>query len=145
MAVVSFDVDQGALADAAAGGGGGVVPEGAYVLRVKSTSWDPPKQQGAFPRFVLKCEILWSFNGGNIGKTVTRRLSMSPKAIPYFTIPFMQAAGVDWYLTQHGNAVHSFTQPMAGNDPSKGAAYNKKADMRSWEAMKVFFDEVLGK
>jgi len=30
----------------------------------------------------------------------------------------------------------------AGDDPSKGAAYDEKADHRSWEAMKVFFAEI---
>jgi len=54
-------------------------------------------------------------------------------------------ASVDWQMIYYSHAVHSFTQPMAGDDPSKGAAYNEKADMRSWEHMKVFFDEALGK
>lgn len=49
---------------------------------------------------------------------------------------------VDWQLIAYGGAVHSFTQPMAGNDNSKGAAYNKAADQRSWEAMKQFFAEL---
>ena len=56
----------------------------------------------------------------------------------------MRAAKVDWQLIQYGGAVHSFTQPMAGNDNSKGAAYNEKADMRSWQAMKDFFNEIFG-
>ena len=42
----------------------------------------------------------------------------------------------------YSGAVHAFTQPMAGNDNSKGAAYNKKADQRSWSAMKSFFKEI---
>lgn len=49
---------------------------------------------------------------------------------------------VDWQLIAYGGAVHSFTQPMAGNDNSKGAAYNEAADKRSWEAMKQFFAEL---
>lgn len=48
----------------------------------------------------------------------------------------------DWQLIEYGGAVHSFTQPMAGNDNSKGAAYNEHADKRSWEAMKQFFAEL---
>jgi dienelactone hydrolase len=44
-------------------------------------------------------------------------------------------------LVIYGGGVHSFTNPAAGNDNSKGAAYNAKADRRSWEAMKDFFDE----
>lgn len=53
-------------------------------------------------------------------------------------------AKVDWQITFYGGAVHSFTQPMAGNDNSKGAAYNEKADKRSWRAMKDFFAEIFG-
>ena len=56
----------------------------------------------------------------------------------------MRDAGVDWQLIQYGNAVHAFTNPEAGNDNSRGAAYNEKADRRSWQAMKAFFEEVLG-
>jgi dienelactone hydrolase len=41
--------------------------------------------------------------------------------------------------------VHSFTHWHAGTDNSKGAAYNAKADQRSWEAMKDFFAELFGK
>ncbi len=51
----------------------------------------------------------------------------------------LNAAKVDWEMTSYSGTVHSFTQPMAGNDPSKGAAYNERADKRSWEAMKSFF------
>jgi dienelactone hydrolase len=54
----------------------------------------------------------------------------------------MRDAKVDWQLNKYGGAVHSFTQPNAGNDNSKGAAYNEKADKRSWEAMKQFFAEI---
>ena len=54
----------------------------------------------------------------------------------------MRKAGVDWRLTKYGGAVHSFTNPQAGNDPSKGNAYNAKADRRSWEAMKDFYQEI---
>jgi dienelactone hydrolase len=54
----------------------------------------------------------------------------------------MRKAGVDWQLVAYGGAVHSFTRPDSGNDPSKGAAYNERADRRSWEAMKAFFAEI---
>jgi len=57
----------------------------------------------------------------------------------------MRDAKVDWQLIQYGGAVHSFTQPMAGNDNSKGAAYNERADKRSWEAMRQFLNETFGK
>ena len=54
----------------------------------------------------------------------------------------MRKAAVDWQFVSYGNAVHSFTNVAAGNDNSKGAAYNEKADKRSWEAMKIFFAEI---
>jgi dienelactone hydrolase len=50
---------------------------------------------------------------------------------------------VDWQLYKYGNAVHSFTEKSAGNDPSKGAAYNAEADARSFEAFKSFAKETL--
>ncbi len=54
----------------------------------------------------------------------------------------MRQGGVDWQLIAYGGAVHSFTDWAAGNDNSKGAAYNERADRRSWEAMKQFFAEL---
>ncbi|MDD5772692.1 MAG: dienelactone hydrolase family protein [bacterium] len=54
----------------------------------------------------------------------------------------MRKSGVDWQVYIYGGAVHSFTNPDSGNDPSKGVAYNEKADKRSWEAMKLFFAEI---
>lgn len=54
----------------------------------------------------------------------------------------MRKGGVDWQLIEYGGAVHSFTNPGAGNDNSKGAAYNAHADKRSWAAMKTFFNEI---
>ena len=54
----------------------------------------------------------------------------------------MRKAGVDWQLNIYGSAVHGFTNPANGTDNSKGAAYNAKADKRSWEAMKSFFAEI---
>lgn len=54
----------------------------------------------------------------------------------------MRKAGVDWQMNIYGGAVHGFTNPDNGTDNSKGAAYNEKADKRSWEAMKLFFTEI---
>ena len=54
----------------------------------------------------------------------------------------MREGKVDWQLVAYGGAVHSFTHWEAGSDNSKGAAYNEKADRRSWEAMKSFFAEI---
>ena len=54
----------------------------------------------------------------------------------------MEDANVDYVLTEYSGAVHSFTMEGAGNDPSKGSAYNEKADKRSWKAMQDFFAEI---
>jgi dienelactone hydrolase len=55
----------------------------------------------------------------------------------------MRKGGVDWQFVSYGGAVHSFTNPGSGNDNSKGAAYDERADRRSWQAMKSFFKETL--
>ncbi len=55
----------------------------------------------------------------------------------------MLGANVAYTFTAYPDAVHAFTQDFAGDDPSKGAAYNAEADRRSWEAMRAFFARVL--
>jgi dienelactone hydrolase len=54
----------------------------------------------------------------------------------------MKDAKVDYKLVNYPGAVHAFTQKAAGNDNSKGAAYNEAADKASWEEMKAFFDRL---
>ncbi len=55
----------------------------------------------------------------------------------------MSDAKVDWEMVLYSGAVHSFTQKGAGNDNSKGAAYNEKADKRSWAELVTLFHQVL--
>ena len=54
----------------------------------------------------------------------------------------MNNAGVDFQFIAYGEAVHSFTNPNSGNDPSRGVAYNATADRRSWQHMQMFFGEI---
>jgi len=54
----------------------------------------------------------------------------------------MTKGRVDWQLVMYGGAVHSFTNPASGGDPSRGVAYDERADRRSWEAMEAFFEEI---
>lgn len=54
----------------------------------------------------------------------------------------MTQAKADWQLIIFGNAVHRFTVKEAGDDLSKGAAYNKAADERSWEMTQQFLTEI---
>ncbi|HAJ57317.1 MAG TPA: dienelactone hydrolase [Candidatus Omnitrophica bacterium] len=57
----------------------------------------------------------------------------------------MRRAKADWEMNIYGNAVHSFTNPESGDDPSKGSAYNREADARSWEAMETFLKRIFYK
>jgi dienelactone hydrolase len=54
----------------------------------------------------------------------------------------MRAGKVDYEIAIYGSAVHAFTNPASGDDPSKNVAYNAAADRRSWQAMKDFLAEV---
>jgi dienelactone hydrolase len=52
------------------------------------------------------------------------------------------APEVDWQVVTYSGAMHAFTVP--GVDmPDHGAAYDERADRRSWTAMKDFFAETL--
>jgi dienelactone hydrolase len=100
-----------------------------------------------------------SFHGG-LGKDATRPTELiSAKVLvchgaddPYEPIEEilafqkeMKDTKTDWQMIYYANAVHSFTNPEAGNDNSKGAAYNEKAATRSFEHLKLFLNEVLKK
>lgn len=54
----------------------------------------------------------------------------------------LREAGVNYEIDLYGHAVHSFSNPAAGDDPSTGNAYDAQADKRSWERMKDFFTEI---
>lgn len=54
----------------------------------------------------------------------------------------MRAGKVDWKLVSYPGAVHAFTNPGAGSDKAKGAAYNTEADKLSWQAMANFLKEI---
>lgn len=64
-----------------------------------------------------------------------------PEAVNAFAQE-MTHAKADWQMHIYGSTMHAFTNPEA-NDPGFGTVYNKKADNRSWQAMKDFFAEVL--
>jgi dienelactone hydrolase len=54
----------------------------------------------------------------------------------------MRKAKADYTFIAYAGAVHAFTQVEAGNDNSKGAAYQEAAARRSWQHMKDFFAEI---
>jgi dienelactone hydrolase len=79
------------------------------------------------------------------GKVLVLHGADDPLVPPAEVLAFeeeMRRASVDWQMVTYGGAVHAFTVPGAGNDPSLGVAYNEKADKRSWEAMRAFFKEI---
>lgn len=57
----------------------------------------------------------------------------------------MSDAGADCRVVLFPGAVHSFTQKSAGDDPSKGSAYNEAAATGSWKEMTDFFSGLFKK
>lgn len=55
----------------------------------------------------------------------------------------MAAAGAQVTVYAYKGAVHSFTEKAAGNDPTKGAAYNEEADIMSWQRSLSFLEKSL--
>lgn len=97
-----------------------------------------------------------SFHGG-LGKDATRENgAIKPKVLvlhgaddPHVSQKDIEAfqkemkdGNADWQMIYYSNAVHAFTEKEAGTDNSKGAAYNEKADKRSWEHFMMFLDEL---
>jgi len=56
----------------------------------------------------------------------------------------LQGSTIDWQFITYGNAKHSFTNPGADQTGIEGLAYSPTADQRSWQQMKLFFDELFG-
>lgn len=98
-----------------------------------------------------------SFHGG-LGKSEDRIISeIKPKVLVLHGAddPFvpekevlafqkeMKEAKADWQMIYYSGAVHSFTNKKAGNDNSKGAAYNEPADKRSFVHFLSFLKEIL--
>jgi dienelactone hydrolase len=55
----------------------------------------------------------------------------------------MKKANVKLDFKVYPGAVHAFAVPTAGNDKSKGAAYNEKADKASWQDFEKFLKTVV--
>jgi dienelactone hydrolase len=54
----------------------------------------------------------------------------------------MKAAKANYEIVEFDGAVHSFTVKEAGDDPSKGMAYNENADKNSWTQLVKFLSDV---
>jgi dienelactone hydrolase len=53
----------------------------------------------------------------------------------------MTEAGADWEFDIYGHTMHAFTNPNA-HDKNSGLVYNKKANDRAFQRMKLFFQEI---
>ncbi len=56
----------------------------------------------------------------------------------------MKDAGVNFQFISYKKTVHAFAIPAAGNDNSKGAAYNADADKKSWTEFTKFLKKTTG-
>ncbi len=97
-----------------------------------------------------------SFHGGLATKTPSDAKNIKSKILvlhgaidPYVSatevdgfMKEMNDAKIDYQFISYSGAVHAFSQPEAGHDISKGAAYNENAARRSWQALLNFLDEV---
>lgn len=104
----------------------------------------------------LKVKGVVSFHGGlgKENKRVTTKINTKVLVLHGADDPYepaaeitafqneMRTAKADWQMNYYANAVHAFTHKDLSTDNSKGAAYNELADKRSWEAMKLFFNEL---
>ncbi|MEO0514200.1 MAG: dienelactone hydrolase family protein [Planctomycetota bacterium] len=59
-------------------------------------------------------------------------------------IDALQAAEQDVTTVFYSGAVHAFTDPGASGE-IPGVQYDRRADVRSWEHMKLFFDEIFAR
>jgi dienelactone hydrolase len=57
-------------------------------------------------------------------------------------IAAMNASQIDWQMDIYGHAKHAFTNPGADKYGMPQLGYNRLADLRSWQAMKQFFNEI---
>ncbi len=54
----------------------------------------------------------------------------------------LDEARLDWHMVVYGGAQHSFTNPSSNQYGVKGLQYQERADQRSWNHMKGFFEEI---
>jgi dienelactone hydrolase len=67
-----------------------------------------------------------------------------PEMLPAY-ITAMNASGIDWQMVVYGHAKHGFTNPGADKYGMPQLGYNRSADLRSWQDMKQFFNEIFSK
>lgn len=82
--------------------------------------------------------------GNSIGARVLVLHGYDDPMVPAEDIALLQhelsIACSDWQLHAYGNTMHAFTNPVA-DDPDFGTVYQPLADSRSWQTMRLFFEE----
>lgn len=56
----------------------------------------------------------------------------------------LRSGNGDWQIHVYGNVLHAFTDPDIDAAGIAAAAYDRRADERSWSAMRLLFEERLG-
>lgn len=102
--------------------------EGAVSFHGVLSSVDPVRTPG-----IIKAKILALHGGADP--------FVPPEEVAMFETE-MKQAGADMKFISYPGAVHAFTQKDAGDDTSKGVAYNAEADQKSWTEMIAFFDGI---
>lgn len=106
-------------------------------------------RSGADLSGVVSFHGLLSSPGNTAGNRVRARVLVmhgwdDPMATPEHLVALgheLTSMQADWQFHVFGNAMHAFTNPHA-DDPGFGTVYQADADRRSWELMRVFFNEI---
>lgn len=56
----------------------------------------------------------------------------------------LRKGSADWQIHSYGNVLHAFTDPNIDAAGNPAAAYDRRADERSWAALRLLFEERLG-
>lgn len=67
---------------------------------------------------------------------------VQPEEVQTFVAEMKAAQVNDWQLVEYSNTVHSFTDRNAGDDPSKGVAYNPRTEKRAFAELHRLLAEV---
>lgn len=94
MATIRFAFDPNAKPNEGGRGDYTPTPEGVHHIKVVSMEQQPPGPGKEWGSIAVKYEVVKSEDATAIGRSRTFWLQLSPKATPYFLIPFLQACGI---------------------------------------------------
>lgn len=110
-------------------------------MYIAENTTDHPQEAGIWTRNIIAHVEQWQ-RCAQAGLDVLRwQKQVDPKRIAAIVYCF---AGATVLQLAYSGEVHIFTNPEANDRGMQGPAYNAKADQRSWQDMKIFFDEIFG-